>query len=224
MKIGVICSSGGGSFRAAYPALSGEGHVFQVLTDRPCGVEEFCRSKELPLERLEESDNRRFSERAFDRFQQSGGVDIVVLFYLRLVTSPLIDRIPCFNIHPSLLPAFRGFHALSAARAARVRFFGATLHLATDSADAGPIIAQVCEPLLLDADDASLAKRSFLHKTYLLFLLIELIERGEISAESEWMPPCGLPATSLANPSLRTPAYIDAVRRIQSTESCVVFA
>lgn len=224
MNIGIVCSSGGGAFRAAHPVLSRRGHRFHVLTDRPCGVEEFCRSTDLPWERLEEPDNRRFSERAFDRFEASGGVDIVVLFYLRLVTPPLVDRVPCFNVHPSLLPAFRGFHALSAARAARARFFGATLHLATDCADAGPIIAQVCEPLSLGMNEAGLAKRSFLHKTYLLLMLIELLERNEVSVDNGWTPPDGLAATPHANPSLRTQAYIDAVHEIQSAERCVVFS
>jgi phosphoribosylglycinamide formyltransferase-1 len=223
VKIGLICSSGGSSFRATYPVLARR-HRFTVLTDRPCGVEEYCRETGIACARIEDPDNASFSSRALERLRAEGGVDAVALFFLRIITAPLVTEIPCFNIHPSLLPAYRGFHALRAARDAGARFFGATLHLATSSVDAGPIVAQVCEPMPADAPAAALATRSYLHKTYLFLLLIELLERRDlVPGGSSVSLSDGLPHSAQANPCLRTPEYQEAMQAIQRAQRLSIF-
>lgn len=195
-----------------------------VLTDRQCGIEDFCRETGIPLERIEDPDNASFSAAALERFKSGGEVDAVVLFFLRIVTAPLVSERPCFNIHPSLLPAFRGFHALRAAKEAGVGFFGATLHLATSDADAGPIVAQVCEPLPRGAVEGTIAKHSYLHKTYLFLLLMELLEKGDLVVGPSGVALSeGLPLSAHANPCLRTDDYLEAVHAAQRAEGLTIF-
>jgi len=223
MKLGVVCSSGGGSLRAAFPLLASRGFKIHVVTDRPCPVEAWCAESSIDCRRIVDPDNAGFSRAALESLSAGGAPDAVVLFYLRIVTAPLVGAVPCFNLHPSLLPAFPGFGALASMRRSGARFFGATLHLATEDVDAGPILAQVCEPVPASADDPLLARRSFLHKTYLLLLLAESMESGALQAGAMPRLRPGLPASANANPCLSSPPYREAMRAIAAEAGCAVF-
>ena len=73
------------------------------------------------------------------------GVELVVLAgYMHLLTAPFLDRFPrrIVNVHPSLLPAFPGAHAIDDALAAGVETTGVTVHYVDEGLDSGEIIAQ----------------------------------------------------------------------------------
>jgi phosphoribosylglycinamide formyltransferase 1 len=73
------------------------------------------------------------------------GVDLVVLAgYMHLLTKPFLDRFAgrIVNVHPSLLPAFPGAHAIADALAAGVATTGVTVHYVDEGLDSGPIIRQ----------------------------------------------------------------------------------
>jgi len=76
------------------------------------------------------------------------------------------------NIHPSLLPAFRGLHTHRQALAAGVRIHGCTVHFVTPDLDHGPIIIQAAVPVMPDDDEARLAARVLAeeHRIYPLAL------------------------------------------------------
>ena len=73
------------------------------------------------------------------------GVELVVLAgYMHLLTRPFLARFPqrIVNVHPSLLPAFPGAHAIEDAVAAGVETTGVTIHLVDEGLDTGPVLAQ----------------------------------------------------------------------------------
>ena len=73
------------------------------------------------------------------------GVELVVLAgYMHLLTRPFLARFPdrIVNVHPSLLPAFPGAHAIDDALAAGVEMTGVTVHLVDEGLDTGPVLAQ----------------------------------------------------------------------------------
>jgi phosphoribosylglycinamide formyltransferase-1 len=77
-------------------------------------------------------------------------VELVVLAgYMHLLTKPFLDRFPgrIVNVHPSLLPAFPGAHAIADALAAGVRTTGVTVHYVDEGLDSGPIIRQEAVPV-----------------------------------------------------------------------------
>jgi phosphoribosylglycinamide formyltransferase 1 len=79
------------------------------------------------------------------------GVELVVLAgYMHLLTRPFLRRFPgrVVNVHPSLLPAFPGAHAIDEAIAAGVETTGVTVHLVDDGLDTGPVLAQ--EPVSVE--------------------------------------------------------------------------
>jgi phosphoribosylglycinamide formyltransferase 1 len=72
-------------------------------------------------------------------------VELVVLAgYMHLLTKTFLDRFPdrIVNVHPSLLPAFPGAHAIEDALAAGVEQTGVTIHLVDEGLDSGPILRQ----------------------------------------------------------------------------------
>ena len=81
--------------------------------------------------------------------------------WMRIVTPVLIQAFPgrLVNVHPSLLPSFRGLDAVGQALASGVTISGCTVHLVTEELDAGPILAQAAVPVLDKDDHASLAAR-----------------------------------------------------------------
>ncbi len=72
-------------------------------------------------------------------------VELVVLAgYMHLLTKPFLDRFPerIVNVHPSLLPAFPGAHAIDDALAAGVATTGVTVHVVDEGLDTGPVLRQ----------------------------------------------------------------------------------
>jgi phosphoribosylglycinamide formyltransferase-1 len=93
---------------------------------------------------------------------QASGVELVVLAgYMKLVGDPLLttykDRM--VNIHPSLLPSFKGLNAQQQALDYGVKITGCTVHYVTKEMDAGPIILQAAVPVFDDDDVDSLSQR-----------------------------------------------------------------
>jgi len=204
MRIGILSSSGG-SVLAECIAACRDRHHFVVTTDRACGSEALAQAHNIPCKRLSGPDNAAFSAQARAWFTEQGGIDFILLFYLRIATPTLTAWVPTFNFHPSLLPAYAGFNAIDRALADGSRFLGATLHLATDAVDMGPIIAQGVLPIGSDISKAAAAKLSFLQKTYLAFVLIDAMERGEMVGAKLHAPP-PLPSQTF-NPALK-PGYL----------------
>jgi phosphoribosylglycinamide formyltransferase-1 len=71
------------------------------------------------------------------------GVELVVCAgYMHVLTPVFLERFPAINVHPSLLPAFPGTHAVEDALAAGVEETGVTVHFVDEGVDTGPVIAQ----------------------------------------------------------------------------------
>jgi len=95
------------------------------------------------------------------------------------------------NIHPSLLPSFRGLHAQRQALAAGVRFTGCTVHFVRPELDCGPIIAQAVVPVHPDDDEARLSGRILKTEHRLYPLAVRLIAEGRVRVVPAVAPPGG---------------------------------
>ena len=106
--------------------------------------------------------DRAAHEAAIDAALKAAKVEIVCLAgYMRLLTPFLVGAWSgrMLNIHPSLLPAFRGLHTHARAIEAGAKRHGCTVHLVTEQMDEGPILAQAAVPVLADDTEDSLAGR-----------------------------------------------------------------
>jgi phosphoribosylglycinamide formyltransferase-1 len=114
------------------------------------------------------------------------------------------DRL--INIHPALLPAFKGLHTHKRALEAGVRIAGCTVHFVRAEVDVGPIIAQAAVPVLPDDTEESLARRVLEQEHRIYPIAIELIARGQVTVEGVTAQLRGQPETqwaALVNPQPR---------------------
>ncbi|WP_374656309.1 phosphoribosylglycinamide formyltransferase [Dongia sp.] len=138
-------------------------------------------------------DHKAFPDRAsfdaaMDREIRAAGAELVVLAgFLRLLTDGFIagwhDRL--VNIHPALLPAFKGLHTHARALEAGVRFHGCTVHFVRPEMDTGPIVAQAVVPVRPEDDENSLGLRVLAAEHRLFPLALRLIAEGKVTVEGE---------------------------------------
>ena len=97
--------------------------------------------------------------------QEAGAQYVVMAGYMRKVTPVMLNAFPSrvLNLHPALLPSFKGAHAIADAFNAGVKVTGVTVHFANEDYDKGPIVAQRAVPVLEDDDIDALEAR--IHET-----------------------------------------------------------
>ncbi len=157
---------------------SGSGTVFQAIidaglpvavlvVDRPCAAVDRAGVAGVPVEIVKRS---TFGA-DFDRESYTRDVvavlaghrpDLVAMAgFGTILAAPVHDAFPgrIVNTHPSLLPAFKGWHAVRDALGYGVKVTGCTVHLAGLDVDTGPILAQEAVPVLADDTEATLHER-----------------------------------------------------------------
>ncbi len=186
LRLGVLASGAGTNFEAlvrACHAGTPPGEVRLLVVNRSgCGAEQRAARLGVPCERV---DHRTVPDRAaldgelIRRFRRAGADLLVMAGWMRIVTPVLIDAFPdrIVNIHPSLLPSFRGMDAVGQALAAGVRISGCTAHLVRKEVDAGPILAQAAVPVLAEDSHASLSARIQVQEHRILPLAVALAAR-----------------------------------------------
>lgn len=131
--------------------------------------------------------DREAHERAIDALLAERGVQVVALAgYMRLLTPWLVgkwaDRM--LNIHPSLLPSFRGADAHVQALAAGVRVSGCTVHLVRPEMDTGPILLQGLVPVLPGDTVEALSRRTLEVEHVCYPRALELMASGRVTVEA----------------------------------------
>jgi len=130
--------------------------------------------------------DREGFERALDRELQSRAIDLVCLAgFMRLLTPWLVQQWSgrMLNIHPSLLPAFKGLHTHEAALRAGVKIHGATVHFVVPETDSGPIIAQAAVAVHDHDTPQTLADRVLAVEHRLYPLALRLVAEGRVRVE-----------------------------------------
>ncbi len=167
-RVGVLISGRGSNMEAlihatrkpAYPA-----EIATVISNRP-GASGLGIAGALGVEAITIDSSKFASREAFEnqlnRQLRSRGVEYIACAgFMRLLTKEFIndwrDRI--LNIHPSLLPSYRGLHTHERALADGVRIHGCTVHIVRPAVDDGPIVAQAAVPVLADDTPGTLAAR-----------------------------------------------------------------
>jgi phosphoribosylglycinamide formyltransferase-1 len=142
---------------------------------------------------------------AIDRALGEAGVGLVCLAgFMRLLGEAFVarwrDRL--INIHPSLLPAFRGLETHERVLAAGVRFTGCTVHFVRADVDDGPIIVQAAVPVLPEDDVEALAARVLEaeHRAYPLALRLIAEGRVRVVGNRVAIGGAGAPTATLLNP------------------------
>jgi phosphoribosylglycinamide formyltransferase-1 len=159
MRVGVLASGGGTNLQALLDSVHGrEVEIVAVASDRPGAYAlERARAAGVPTCVFPRRDfaDRAARDASIADWLEGAGVELVVLAgYMAILDAGFIARFPdrIVNVHPSLLPAFAGAHAIEDAIAYGVRVFGVTVHLVDEGVDTGSIVLQQAIELPPDAD------------------------------------------------------------------------
>jgi phosphoribosylglycinamide formyltransferase-1 len=139
------------------------------------------------VDHAEYGTDREAFERAVQAVLDAHRIDIVCLAgFMRLLTPWLVSRWNgrMLNIHPALLPAFRGLHTHQRALEAGVKIHGATVHFVVPEVDCGPIVAQAAVPVLADDTADTLADRVLAAELRLYPLALALVAGGGIAGSA----------------------------------------
>lgn len=159
LKLGFMASGSGSNFEAVAEAIAAKklNATIQVLIYNNPGIKAVVRAEKcgVPAVLINHRDYKKredLDNKIVETLQQYQ-VDLVVMAgWMRLVTPVLIDAFPdrIINIHPSLLPSFKGVRAVEQALEAGVKITGCTVHLVRLAVDSGPILIQAAVPILPD--------------------------------------------------------------------------
>jgi phosphoribosylglycinamide formyltransferase-1 len=117
---------------------------------------------------------------------EEAGVELICLAgFMRVLGNDFVShwRDGLINIHPALLPAFKGLHTHKRALEAGVRIAGCTVHFVRAEVDVGPIIVQAAVAVLPGDTEESLGRRVLKQEHRLYPLAVELIARGRVRIE-----------------------------------------
>ena len=168
LKIGVLLSGSGTNLQAIIDAVAQEElpvEIVHVLSSRPdaYGIER-ARTAGIPVtvfDRTVYEDREAADARISAIMAEAGAEYLVMAGYMRKLTPVVLDAFPdrVLNLHPALLPSFKGAHAIQDAWDAGVKVTGVTVHLANEDYDKGPIVAQRAVSVLPGDDIDALEAR-----------------------------------------------------------------
>jgi phosphoribosylglycinamide formyltransferase-1 len=190
MRVAVLISGRGSNMAAliaAARALEYPAEIALVLSNRPdapgLGLAQAAGVPTAVLEHRAFGTDRAAFERALQSILDQHRVELICLGgFMRLFTSDFVTRWEgrMLNIHPSLLPAFKGLDPHGQALAAGVKISGATVHFVTPDTDSGPIVAQAAVPVHEDDTAQTLAARVLTVEHVIYPQALKLVAEGRV--------------------------------------------
>ncbi len=187
LKLGIMASGSGSNFEAVADEIASHqlNAEIQVLIYNNPGIKAVARAERwgVPAVLLNHRDYKRREDldtAIVEVFRQYKVEWVVMAGWMRLVTPVLINAFPdrIINIHPSLLPSFKGVRAVEQAIEAGVKIAGCTVHLVRMEVDSGPILLQAAVPVLPDDTPETLHARIQVQEHRILPQAIALVQRG----------------------------------------------
>ena len=194
LKLTVLISGRGSNLRALIDASLAPGfpaEIVSVISNIPeAGGLERASAVGIPTTVVSHTDylDRESFEAALDQEIRSTGTELIALAgFMRLLTKGFVDawRHRLINIHPSLLPSFKGLNTHERALDAGVRYTGCTVHYVRPAMDEGPIIVQSAVPVLSGDDADTLAARVLTQEHVIYPLAVRLIAEGRVRVTGE---------------------------------------
>jgi phosphoribosylglycinamide formyltransferase-1 len=164
VRVGVLASGSG----TILEALLERGlPIVVVVADRPCRALEIASAAGIGAELVEridfgpDFDRVAYTHEVVDALARHGADLVAIAGFGTILSKPFVDTFGgrAVNTHPSLLPAFKGWHAVRDAIEFGAKVTGCTVHLVTEEVDAGPILAQEAVPIVAGDTEASLHER-----------------------------------------------------------------
>ena len=156
MRLGIMCSGNGTNFEniVTNPVCNKHEVVIMIHNTKQCGAVKRAAKFGIPHVRIPHKDEEKMIE-----LFKAWKVDLIILAgYMRVIKNPSAFPAPMINVHPSLLPKYKGLNAVEQAMDSGDSVTGCTVHYVTEELDGGTIIAQQEVPILPDDTVESLTK------------------------------------------------------------------
>jgi len=194
LKVGVLISGRGSNLQALIDACADEDYpaeIVLVISNVPdaAGLER-AEAAGIPTVVVDHKafDDREAFEKVLGEALSAASVELVCLAgFMRLLTEDFVNhwRDRLINIHPSLLPAFRGIHIHERVIEYGTRFSGCTVHFVRPAMDDGPIIIQAVVPVFQGDDPDLLAARVLAQEHRAYPLAVRLIAESRVRVADE---------------------------------------
>ena len=154
MRIGVMCSGNGTNFENIIRSVTKHEVVMMIHNKKECGAIKRAEKFGIPHCYVNAKDEEKMVE-----LFRVWRVDYIILAgYMRIIKNPSAFHCPLINVHPSLLPKYKGLHAVEQALESGDKVTGCTVHYVNEELDGGEIILQKEVPILPEDDVKSLTK------------------------------------------------------------------
>jgi len=191
MNVGVLASGAGTNLQALLDKVHGRDgiDIVAVGSDRPTAQAlARARAAHVPYASfpIGQYADREARDRAIAEWLAARDVQLVVLAgYMQLLSPSFLAAFPdgVINVHPALLPAFPGLHAVQQALAYGVKVFGVTVHFVDDGVDSGPVILQRAVEIPDARDPEQVLARLHPIEHELLPEAVRLIARGAVRVD-----------------------------------------
>jgi len=207
MKIAVLISGRGSNLQALIDAGDAGGAEIVLVISNVPGAKGLERAEAAGIATTiidhKDFDGREPFDAAMTEAIEAAGADFVCLAgFMRLLTEGFINhwRDRLINIHPSLLPAYKGLDVQQRVLDAGEAEAGCTVHFVRPEMDTGPIIVQARVPVLADDDAGTLAARILEQEHVIYPQAVRLIAEGRVTVENERALIDGIPADAPDNP------------------------
>lgn len=192
-RVAILISGRGSNMASLISAASETGYpveIVGVVSDQPDAPGlSFAASKGVATQVLPRADyaSPEAHDAAIDAALMTLEADIVCLAgYMRILTRGFVEKWQglMINIHPALLPSFKGLDTHARALAAGARIHGCSVHFVTPETDDGPIIAQAAVPVLIGDTEQALASRVLKAEHHLYPLALRMVAEGKARMEN----------------------------------------
>ena len=189
LKLGVLASGRGTNLQAIIDACKSgliNAEVSIVISDNESAYAlERARKHGINAIHIDASNKRKHEEKINELLHEYGVELVIGAGYMRILSKWFIERWrnKIINIHPALLPSFKGIDAQKQAVEYGVKISGCTTHFMDEKPDHGPIILQAAVKVLPDDDRNSLAERILKIEHQILPRSIDLFEQGRLIIE-----------------------------------------
>ena len=154
MRLGIMCSGNGTNFENIVRTCSKDEVVIMVHNKKDCGALKRAAKFGIPHCYVNAKDEDQMIE-----LFKAWNVDLIVLAgYMRIIKNPSAFTVPIINVHPSLLPKYKGLHAVEQAINNGEEFTGCSVHYVNEELDGGEVIMQSEVPILPEDTIKSLTK------------------------------------------------------------------
>jgi phosphoribosylglycinamide formyltransferase 1 len=190
-RVAVLISGGGSNMRALIEAARAPDYpaeIALVMSNRPeAGGIAYARAAGIPTKIIDHKihAHREYFERTMQVMLELHRIEIVCLAgFMRLLSPWFVSQWQgrMLNIHPALLPAYKGLNTHARALADRAKTHGCTVHYVVPEMDAGPVILQASVPVLPGDTPQTLAARVLAEEHRIYPEALAMAARGEIRA------------------------------------------